>query len=154
MSQEEKLEEYAINMEAANEFYHIGMKLEDEGEYESAIVEYRKSLKIRESMLGMNHPDTCNAYKRIGDSLRNLGNADEALQEYRKVVSVHESLHAGGLVLADSYVSVGVALYEKGSYNEALVELRKAIGIYEALITAVAETQPQGQNLMFARTAP
>ena len=62
----------------------LGEVLRQKGDYDGALVEYRKALLIQESTLGMNHPDTATSYNNIGVALHMKGDYDGALCHSQK----------------------------------------------------------------------
>lgn len=58
------------------------------GEYDKSIVEHRKSLAIREQLLGKSHLETARSYYVIGCALSDRGNFDEALAELRRSLRI------------------------------------------------------------------
>ena len=61
------------NAQAANEYMSVGWLFEAFGDHNSALVEYRKCLAIREAVLGKDHPDTATTYNNIGSVLMSQG---------------------------------------------------------------------------------
>jgi len=60
--------------------------------YNQALTFYRKSLEIREKVLGLQHPDTACSYYKIGFVYENMGNYHQALAYYNKALEIREKL--------------------------------------------------------------
>jgi tetratricopeptide (TPR) repeat protein len=60
----------------------------NQGNYEDALVEYRKGLAISLKVHGDQHPDTATFDINIGAVLNKQGNYEDALVEYRKVLPI------------------------------------------------------------------
>jgi len=60
--------------------------------YNQALTFYRKSLEIREKVLGLQHPDTACSYYKIGFVYDNMGNYHQALAYYNKALEIREKV--------------------------------------------------------------
>jgi tetratricopeptide (TPR) repeat protein len=58
------------------------------GDYENALVDYRKALEIGLKVLGPDHPDTATSYHNIGNGYHGKGDYENALAEYRKALEI------------------------------------------------------------------
>ena len=109
------------------EFYYC------KGDYEAALVEYKKALAIAEASLGKDHPDTATTYKNIGSVLYRKGDYEAALVEYKKALAIQEaSLGKGHHKTAATIGNIGNVLSYKGDYEAALVKYEKALATAEA----------------------
>jgi len=52
--------------DTATSYNNIGDVYDAKGDYENALVEYRKALEIQLKVLGPDHPDTATSYNNIG----------------------------------------------------------------------------------------
>lgn len=57
-------------------------------EHDAALLEFKKSLKIRETILGKDHRDTGKTYCFVGHALREKRDYDEAIGQYRRALRV------------------------------------------------------------------
>eukprot|EP00978_Attheya_sp_CCMP212_P024765 scaffold78425_cov26-Attheya_sp.AAC.1 len=115
--------------------YKVGVVFNSNGEYDAALVEWRKGLAIEEVALGKNHPSTAASYGNIGLALNNKGDFDAALVEYHKCLAIQEvTLGKNHPDTATCYNNIGGALDSKGGYDAALVEYRKALAIQEVAL--------------------
>ena len=90
----------------------------------------KKALKICESVLGVNHPDTATSYSNIGALLREKGDLDGALQEHQKALKIRESvLGVNHPDTATSYNNIGALQQDKGDLDGALQHYQKALKI-------------------------
>ncbi|MDE6784003.1 MAG: tetratricopeptide repeat protein, partial [Ruminococcus sp.] len=62
------------------------------GEYDKALEYYEKALKICESVLGKEHPNTATTYNNIAVVYQDKGEYDKALEYYEKALKICESV--------------------------------------------------------------
>lgn len=62
------------------------------GKYESAEKYYEKALKIREEVLGENHPDTASSYNNLAIVYYRQERYEEAETLYKKVIKIREEM--------------------------------------------------------------
>ena len=77
-------------------YNNIGNILQYQGNYEEALVEYRKALDVCEKVHGPEHPDTARCHNNIGVVFKNTGDYDSALVEYKKALSIWEVILGQG----------------------------------------------------------
>ena len=65
---------------------------ERQGEYGEAEELYKKSLKIRERVLGENHPDTAMSYNNVAGEYERRGEYDKAKELYEKSLRINEKV--------------------------------------------------------------
>ncbi|MGA1840640.1 MAG: tetratricopeptide repeat protein [bacterium] len=110
--------------------HNLGILYQDRGEYEKALVQYQKSLKIKEE-LG-NRAGVSISLHQIGMIHQYRGDYEEALVQYQKSLKIKEELgdRAG---VAISLHQIGMIYQERGEYKEALVQYQKSLKIEEEL---------------------
>jgi tetratricopeptide (TPR) repeat protein len=79
-----EIKECKLNLARTHHSY--GVSLQRSGEYDQSILEHRKSLAIREHILGKTHLETARSYYVIGCALSDRGDFDEALAELRRAL--------------------------------------------------------------------
>ncbi|CAB9531235.1 Kinesin light chain [Seminavis robusta] len=146
---------------------NIGMILKAKGDLEGALVEYeralavfesyqrkypealeayRKGLKIKQAVLGPDHPDVATSYNNIGSVLHEMGRFDEAVEEHKKALKIREEVYgANHYKLVGSYNNIGGALQSKGDYEGALDALRTSLDITEATL---GKRTPEAKELL------
>ncbi len=73
--------------------FHIGRGFYRIGVYESALVQFEESLKIRQRELGDDHTDTWQATLRVGNAKHKLGEHEEAVRIFDRVIGTYKSGH-------------------------------------------------------------
>lgn len=76
----------------AGMLHQMGYLTNEQGEYASALEWYQKALRIRESVLGKDHPDTATTYNNIAGVYYAQGDYASALEWYSKALHVNESI--------------------------------------------------------------
>lgn len=114
--------------------YHvIGSSYDNLGDYDKALDCYGKSLKIKESMLGKDHPETTTTYNNIATVHYAKGDYDKALEYYEKTSEIIESkLGKDHPDTATTYYNIAEVYWAKGNYYNALEYYRKALEIRES----------------------
>ncbi|KAG7341651.1 tetratricopeptide repeat protein [Nitzschia inconspicua] len=80
-------------LEAADKHFNVGKSLSwDKDDFESAKIELRKALQIRESIYGMFHIDTSKCYYEIGRAYYAEKKYNESLVMYRKALRIRVAL--------------------------------------------------------------
>jgi serine/threonine protein kinase len=113
-----------------------------------ALESYRKSLAIRDALLGADpdnalaRRDQATTHDRVGDLLRTMGDTTGAFEHYHRALALRQSLAAGApdagqrdlqgqMDLAASYQRIGDMLAMTGKRAEALENQRQALAIFE-----------------------
>jgi tetratricopeptide (TPR) repeat protein len=91
---------------------NLGLVLAERGQYDRAIVLYRKALKIK--------PDHAKARINLVDALYRVGRANEAAVEFQKAMHTDPEP-------ADVRYSLGLILYEQGRIAEAIAQWEELI---------------------------
>lgn len=103
--------EPAVN--ATTYFAHAHL-LERQGQFDRAVVQYRKALALK--------PDFLSARNRLGITLNKLGRHAEASEQFRQAIAGHAEL-------AYLHNNLGFSLYLEGKYVEALAALDEALAL-------------------------
>jgi tetratricopeptide (TPR) repeat protein len=83
-----------------------------DGDYDQAIVEYNKALRI--------DPDFVEAYNNRGRARRSKGDYDEAIADYNRAIQIKPDY-------ADAYTNRGSAYYYKKNYEHARADWEWAL---------------------------
>jgi tetratricopeptide (TPR) repeat protein len=122
-------------LQIAQKHYDVGKDLSwNKGEFDTALVELKKSLQIRESIWGMYHDDTSKSCYEIGRVLFAQKHYTDSLTSYRKCLRIRVSLY--GKFNTDAKNTdhcVRLVVQAKGLYsgreiNEAVDAIYKSIG--------------------------
>jgi len=97
----------------ANDFFKKGHIAKDEGNYDKAILYYKKSIELKPT------PDS---YNSMGVCYRNKGEYDKAIQCYQKAIELNPNF-------VRTYNNMGIAYYHKNKYDKAIQCYKKAINL-------------------------
>jgi tetratricopeptide (TPR) repeat protein len=118
-----------------------GVDWQRTGEYEKSIEEHRKSLVIREKLLGAKHLETARTYYVMGCALSDRGDFDEALSDLRRSfltrVVVFGKEHMDTVEVVDN---IGTVLHAKGSMTT------EDINQYKSAVTQSVELELEGDE--------
>ncbi|MBR3460290.1 MAG: tetratricopeptide repeat protein, partial [Clostridia bacterium] len=102
--------------------------LENNGEYAKAKAALEAVVKIRERLLGEEHPDTATSYNNIALVYAAKGEYDRALEYHEKALAIREKvLGKEHPDTATSYNNIALVYYAKGEYDRALEYHEKAL---------------------------
>jgi len=100
------------------------------GDYFNALSIYKKTLVLRERILGLEHPNTAGSYNNIGVVYEKIGNYNKALEYNDKALKIRkEILGLEHPDTANTYNNIGLVHYDMGDYNKALEYHNKALEI-------------------------
>ena len=105
----------------------LGMLLNYKGDYDGAEPLFRRSLEIRDKVLGPEHPDTAISLANLGSLLSDKGDYGAAEPLYRRELAIMEKIN--GLEHPDTFTSLqnfGVLLRNIGRLEEALTTLHES----------------------------
>jgi len=103
---------FRVNPNNDNVHVNRGLALDNKGNLEAAIEEYREALRL--------NPNNDIAHYNLGLALDDKGDLEEAIGEYREAVR----LNPGG---ENAHVNLGSALYKKGSVDAAISEYQEGL---------------------------
>ena len=129
----EKLaEETASDLQRAMLYVSASNAYEYLGDYLQATAVLRRAVAIRESVLGLEHPDTATTYNNLAGLYRHQGDYAQALSFCQKALAISEKVL--GLEHPDTAATYNnlAGLYEsQGDYAQALSFFQKAVAICE-----------------------
>lgn len=109
-----------------------GVVLLMKGEYEQALLNFRKSLQIREMVFGSAHPNVARSLNNIGVVLRQLGESEKAIMFYQKSLAIWEkTLGSDHPLLAESLSNLGFEFGNIGEHEKAHHYLGAALALWE-----------------------
>jgi len=121
------------------------------GEYEDAMIFYRKALSLEMQYLGDLHPSTCDLYLRMADALCEFGDLEASLVEYKSAITIYERMMGKFHVkMANIYTKLAGVLMDKGEYETALSFYAKAYGIYDSTLGLHDDTKQALMNVKLA----
>jgi tetratricopeptide (TPR) repeat protein len=119
----------------AKVYNNIGVLYGKKGDYDTALDYHKKSLDIKEKVLGTEHPDTATAYNNIAGIYKSKGDYDTALDYYKKSLDIKEKvLGTEHPSTATAYNNIGQIYSSKGDYDTALYYYKKAVAIWEKVL--------------------
>ncbi|CAF1209817.1 unnamed protein product [Didymodactylos carnosus] len=100
-------------------------------EYDLALMNYNKALKIFLKALPPDHPDIAQTYNNIGGVQGDKGEYDLALINYDKALKIRvKALPPGHPHIAETYGNIANVQGDKGEYDLALMNHDKALKIF------------------------
>jgi tetratricopeptide (TPR) repeat protein len=97
---------------------NLGRALEDMGDLDGAIAEYREAIRLKN--------DYVDAYINLGGALRTNGDVDEAMAMCREAIRLNKDC-------AEAHVNLGNALQDKGQVDDAIAACCEAIRLKKDL---------------------
>ena len=119
----------------ANTLDNIAELYQKTGDYPNALSIHKKTLVLREKILGLKHHDTATSYHNIGFVYNKQGNYDKALEYYNKALGIKKKIL--GLEhpdMATSYNNIGSVYDDTNDYNKALEYYNKALDIRKKIL--------------------
>ena len=111
---------------------NIALVYHAQGDYEKALEYCKKSLVIREKVLGKEHPFTAKTYHNIACVYEDQGNYEKALEYNEKALVIKEKvLGKENPSTAITYGNMAVVYEDQGNYEKALEYNEKALVIQE-----------------------
>ena len=98
----------------AKKFFNKGLKHYNKCEYENAIENYTKAIKINSNYAG--------AYNNRGNIYYNKGEYDKAIMDYNEEIRLNHNY-------TEAYNNKGNIYYNKGEYDKAIMDYYRAIDI-------------------------
>jgi Tfp pilus assembly protein PilF/glutathione synthase/RimK-type ligase-like ATP-grasp enzyme len=98
----------------AEEFYNLANELQELGQLERAVDNYRRSLEI--------YPNYAEVHNNLGNVLCELGQAEEAVSSYQRALVINPDY-------ADAHSNLGNVLRDLGQIDIALSHYRRALEI-------------------------
>lgn len=106
------------------------MVYKNQGEFDKALIEFKRALFIRESIV-LDSLTIATSYNNIGEVYKNQGKLDEALIEYKKTLAIQEIKAPDSLAIATSYNNVGEVYSSQNNFDEASIKFKQALKIRE-----------------------
>jgi tetratricopeptide (TPR) repeat protein len=98
----------------AEAFYSLGNELQELGQLERAVDNYRRALEI--------NPDFAEAHNNLGNALRDFGQLDDAVASYRRALEIKPDC-------AEVHFNLGNVLQDLGQLEGAVACYRRALEI-------------------------
>ena len=111
---------------------NVGVTLDAEGKSEDAAVEFMKALRIKERVLGKDHPDVGYTLANLADTLAGLGRPREALEHSNRGVEIIRQVFGWQHPkMAEQLGNRALILNQLGRYEEARRDAQGVITIEE-----------------------
>ncbi|CAF1150616.1 unnamed protein product [Didymodactylos carnosus] len=125
------LSELAVgDSDIASCYIGLGNVARRKGEYDLALMNYEKALKIKLKALPPDHPDIASSYNNMGIVHLHKGEYDLALMNYEKALKIFlKALPPYHPDIALTYNNMGIVHLHKGEYDLALMNYEKALKI-------------------------
>jgi len=124
----------------------IGTSRRGQGDYDSSVYFYEKSLSISKEQLGENHPDTVNSLHSLALNYQDKGRYNEAEPLFLRALKIsEEQLGANHLNTANKLNSLASNYRRKGRYDEEEPLILRALKIYEEQL---GENHPDTANIL------
>ncbi|CAF4472906.1 unnamed protein product [Didymodactylos carnosus] len=108
----------------------LGAVHQNKGEYDLALMNHEKALKIQLKALPPDHPDIASTYNNMGAVHQNKGEYDLALMNHEKALKIQlKALPLDHPDIASTYYNMGNVQDDKGEYDLALMNHEKALKI-------------------------
>lgn len=108
-----------------------GCFLADYAKYDEALAIHSELARLREEMLGKDHPRTAASYNNIGIVYFNLGDYDKALEYYKQAMDIRgRALGKEHPNTVQSYNDIAWTYHLLGKYKEALPWAEKAVASF------------------------
>jgi tetratricopeptide (TPR) repeat protein len=108
------------------------------GEYDGALTEFNKALKIREEVFGVDDINATDAIMGIGLVYKNQGRYYESIKQYRRAWRIKEqTLGTEHIDCADLIGNIGNIHYYQGKYDGAIKQYERALSLYATKASAI-----------------
>ena len=113
----------------------LAYSLQYTAEYKKAETLYEKNLRIREKVLGKDHPDMATSYNNLALVYKDQGKYKQAEELYKKAMQISERiLGEEHPTTAASYNNLAGVYEDQGKYREAEELYKKAMQISERIL--------------------
>lgn len=124
--------------ETAQFYHHLGVIKDGQGEYDSAIQLYEKSLEINRHILSPDHHFLASTHTGIGLVYSKKGDYSKALWSHEKALEIFQkTLSSYNPLIAKSYGNIGKVYDEIGAYSNALMSHQKALRIFKKTLPTI-----------------
>lgn len=135
-----QIQDCKLNM--ARTHHSQGVDFQRNGDYDKSILEHRKALAVRESLLGKSHVETARTYYVIGCALSDRGDFDEALAELRRALRTRIIVFGKDhLDVSEVVENMGTVLLAKGNLTS------DEITNYKTILLQSLGLEIEGDNL-------
>jgi tetratricopeptide (TPR) repeat protein len=137
-------EDSSRQQDIANLYVWLGRGYYEMAWYTQALSAYHEVLKIREKVLGKEHPDTAGSYNNIAVVYDHQGDYAKALEWHKKALGIKEkALGKEHPSTATGYNNIAWVYYHQGDYQKALDWFLKS---YRAFLCKLGEKHPDTIN--------
>ena len=133
---EEEIKNCKLNI--ARTHHGRGVFYQRSGDYDNSILEHRKALALRESLLGRSHLETARSHYVMGCALSDRGDFDEALAELRR------ALRSRLKYFTKDHLDVIEVVDNIGTVLHAMGMVKDSIGEYKTVVLRSLEYENEG----------
>ncbi len=116
----------ADTLHEADLLANLGALHGNRGEFERGLVHDRRSLGIREALLGPTHPAVASSLDNIATTLVATGDYAGALEHYERAKSIRSLVFGDSIEVAYTINGMGNVFLQQGDFDRALAEFREA----------------------------
>lgn len=121
-------------VDIAGSHQNIGVALKHAGDSYGALDHARKALKMRQSVLGSDHPDTATSHYCLAQMLSEAGEMEGAMEQYQAALAIQEKHYGKHPITASTLVNMGAVYYQHHKYDEAQAKYRQGLDMLEATV--------------------
>jgi len=122
----EEIKNCKLNL--ARTHHSRGVYYQRKGAYDSSILEHRKAIALRESILGRSHLETARSHYVMGCALSDRGDFDEAMAELRRALRTRLKIFGKDhLDVIEVVENIGTVLHAKGEFPDAISEYKTVL---------------------------
>jgi len=121
------------SLNTANCYYYLADLYNSMDKNDKALINLKKSLKIKKAVLKQDDPDIAVIYNLMGLAYKHLEDYRNAIAYYRKALAIYKNNTNVEMKKADVYANLGVGYQESGNYKKALKYQLMALDINRRL---------------------
>ena len=115
----------SCKLNLARTHHSRGVYYQRKGDYDSSILEHRKAIALRESVLGRSHLETARSHYVMGCALSDRGDFDEAMAELRRALRTRIKVFGKEhLDVIEVVENIGTVLHAKGADSDSITEYK------------------------------
>jgi CHAT domain-containing protein/tetratricopeptide (TPR) repeat protein len=119
-------------LQEAEKLHDQADQLNQQGNYNKALVLFERSLAIKQKALGPDHPDTAKSLNELGACYESIGDYAKALSNYEQALAIREkALGPESPFTAASIHNLGNLYKLFGKYDQALTLYKRSVEICE-----------------------
>ena len=122
----EEIKSCQLNL--ARTHHSRGVYYQRKGDYDNSVLEHRKAIALRESLLGRSHLETARSHYVMGCALSDRGDFDEAMAELRRALRCRLKVFGKDhLDCIEVVENIATVLHAKGEDMEVIAEYKNIL---------------------------